>query len=574
MRRQLKRKIAILGLCLTLISGMTACGEPKNKENANVSEVKESFTEAEGAFESNGASENTFEKTRNIDKESASQGMESEGESEKESKKESAEGNEEENAGGTSGGTVDGTSGGTSGGADSNFANKILGNYEILGSRYDIYKNAYRTGDTAGFSEDQLTFYMNMKQCLDEANSKGTKVEKEKAVHDWMILNCEYDKENYYNGTIPWNAYKPEGVFIDKKVVCNGYALAFQLCMDILGIESKIVVGRASNDDHAWNIVKMDDGCWYHVDVTWDDPGSDREIKLNNTFFNVTDDYMRNYGRHSFQINETCNATQYGYWECFERETLHVYSKDELYTGIINWINSGKYEGIVAMEHNCSEYDSYEKVYDFNRVCKATNKDLIYRFDIVYEEEGRTYFPNGCGYAKFSVSFGDNEEVVKYISSHEEYGRYIQEFSAADNACRIFNFYLDPELLNHNDFSLTFVKTKAVKAVQYVNEEYLPGEDTYHIYMAFDYNNDTLYTMDQLKARFDEYYNKGTGTYTINYYAGLSGDTDSSIINTIKPYLKEKYGVERYHSPNEKINWYVERNYEMDQTYTIDVSIK
>ena len=92
--------------------------------------------------------------------------------------------------------------------------------------------------------------------------------------------------------------------------------------------------------------------------------------------------------------------------------------------------------------------------------------------------------------------------------------------------------------------------------------------------MSFDYDDDTICTMDALKAKFDECYNSGAGNYSINYYAGLSGDTEMSIINTIKPYLSEKYGVNAYHSYNEKIYWYVERNYGMDQTYTISVIVK
>ena len=177
---------------------------------------------------------------------------------------------------------------------------KIFSNYETLGSRYDKYKNAYKTGNTSGLSTEEATFYKNLKECLDQANSKSTRIDKEKAVHDWIILHCEYDEENYYNNTIPWASFNPEGVFIEGTAVCNGYALAFQLCMEILGIESKIVVGTASFNYHAWNVVKMDDGCWYHVDVTWDDPVPDRKGGINYQYFNITDSYMRSYGKHNF----------------------------------------------------------------------------------------------------------------------------------------------------------------------------------------------------------------------------------------------------------------------------------
>ena len=41
--------------------------------------------------------------------------------------------------------------------------------------------------------------------------------------------------------------------------------------MDMLGIENYTISGKAGNDQHIWNVVKIN-GDWYQVDVTWDDP--------------------------------------------------------------------------------------------------------------------------------------------------------------------------------------------------------------------------------------------------------------------------------------------------------------
>ena len=80
--------------------------------------------------------------------------------------------------------------------------------------------------------------------------------EKIKAVHDHIILNCEYDL--FTNG--PYNC------LYEGKACCNGYALAFQMMMDACNIECRYV----ANNSHAWNAVYLDNA-WYNIDVTWDD---------------------------------------------------------------------------------------------------------------------------------------------------------------------------------------------------------------------------------------------------------------------------------------------------------------
>jgi len=60
--------------------------------------------------------------------------------------------------------------------------------------------------------------------------------------------------------------------------VCEGYAEAFKVLCDAVGIPCVLVDGdsKTSLDDtpgaHMWNCVQMEDGNWYGVDVTWNDP--------------------------------------------------------------------------------------------------------------------------------------------------------------------------------------------------------------------------------------------------------------------------------------------------------------
>ena len=92
-----------------------------------------------------------------------------------------------------------------------------------------------------------------------------------KFVHDYLVDNIVYDKTNDPNNS---DIY---GALVKGVAVCEGYANAFKHVMDKIGIPCVVVCGEGITDDgdsesHAWNYVMMDDGNWYAVDVTWDDP--------------------------------------------------------------------------------------------------------------------------------------------------------------------------------------------------------------------------------------------------------------------------------------------------------------
>jgi hypothetical protein len=103
--------------------------------------------------------------------------------------------------------------------------------------------------------------------------------EKVKAVHDWLVKNVKYDYDNYLSGTIPYSSYRIEGAMLEGKAVCQGYAEAFELFMNVLGIPCELISGTGNNGsgtwvNHAWNKVYLD-GRWYYIDTTWDDPVPD-----------------------------------------------------------------------------------------------------------------------------------------------------------------------------------------------------------------------------------------------------------------------------------------------------------
>ena len=89
---------------------------------------------------------------------------------------------------------------------------------------------------------------------------------KMKQIHDYICAKCVYKE-----GTYAHSAY---GTFYNGKVVCEGYAKAFKILCNRMGLTCVLgsgTVHKTSSDGaHMWNYVLLDGG-WYMVDVTWDD---------------------------------------------------------------------------------------------------------------------------------------------------------------------------------------------------------------------------------------------------------------------------------------------------------------
>lgn len=130
-----------------------------------------------------------------------------------------------------------------------------------------------------------------------------------KALHDYLVLNCAYDYDNYLRNTIPSESYTAAGALLEGTAVCSGYAKAYQLLMQEAGIPCEYVIGYAGGG-HAWNVVQIG-GAWYHVDTTWDDPVPDKAGYVRYDYFLKSDSYMRRNRHTSWTASHTCTSTRY-----------------------------------------------------------------------------------------------------------------------------------------------------------------------------------------------------------------------------------------------------------------------
>lgn len=133
-------------------------------------------------------------------------------------------------------------------------------------------------------------------------------LELQEYTHDYLIDLCEYDydalEENEddsikLKSTDTYLAGSAYGALVKHKAVCAGYAKAYQLLLNRLGVDCVYVSGRGVDENgdfierygasnHAWNAV-YDGAAWSMTDPTWDDV---EQTEYRHHYFNLSIEEM------------------------------------------------------------------------------------------------------------------------------------------------------------------------------------------------------------------------------------------------------------------------------------------
>lgn len=173
----------------------------------------------------------------------------------------------------------------------------MKGNHYLSGHMSRIQFNTSSLGDdhriefTASYlsTRDQEAFVdLEVERIANQIIRAGmTDFQKVKAINDYIVLNTEYST-SLGAGVSQHSAY---AVLKEGKGVCSGYALAALRLMERAGVEAQYITGRAGDENHGWNLVRVD-GQWYHLDTTWNDPTPNRPGVVSYEYFLVPDNYI------------------------------------------------------------------------------------------------------------------------------------------------------------------------------------------------------------------------------------------------------------------------------------------
>ncbi len=241
---------------------------------------------------------------------------------------------------------------------------------------------SYKNDDiTLSSISDQSSMSKAIDDILAQVKPGMSDVEKILAVHDYIVLNYEYD--------LTYSIYDDEEFFRNKRGVCQAYTMAFGAIMDELNIKWEYVISDAM--DHAWNMVYLD-GEWYHVDVTWDDPVNDTYGYVRHEFLLLSDDAISDdaHEHHDWETGDywesqsVLRATSTKYDDYF---WSYIYEPMQYYNGswylCSDWWNENIPQGLSKYDFSTGDFETLinediRKVNIYNNYIYFLCEDIVY----------------------------------------------------------------------------------------------------------------------------------------------------------------------------------------------------
>ncbi len=300
----------------------------------------------------------------------------------------------------------------------------IEGEYEIIDT--SAISDAYLTGKSDALSEEDKETLALASEVLDQIIREDMSVfEKEKAVYDWMYENIAMDSSGsraVVTGS-PLDPSRPNGVLKSKNAICVGYATTFRLFVNMLGMECHI----PHNDFHSWDLVKLDDDCWYHVDIYYDVTS---ETPYAN--FNMDDAACMEGHDYPSSVLPQAVGTLYTAPNQFSRELKSIYKIPE---AIRDDVAEGKTSLFYSFEKNPAEGELSAVDYIMPPVEYALSDEkttVSSSFTWYMGEEGNyvlgiymTMYSDDYAYSGDS----DSEAVQKMAEAYEKaFGRTVGEY--------------------------------------------------------------------------------------------------------------------------------------------------
>ena len=296
------------------------------------------------------------------------------------------------------------------------------------------------------------------------AKTKGMNdFEKALYVHDYIILNCEYDldllnlikADGTLDGEVYSERYTEYSVLVNGTGICGSYALAYRAVMNACGVECLYLSSKAMN--HAWNMIKLD-GKWYHVDCCWDDPTPDRYGEARRTYFLRTDDEIMELNHYSWTPNEyKATSSKYSAMpryadtaQKYENGSWYFLESGSLYKTDSCGNNRSLVSPVTATTFDVEDgeiYYSYGRgIYDLNEKSGASTLSYYLPDNVSGTSREYTYLRN---------LYVDGDSVTTYRGIYQE-----NEYEYIKNTQENILGTVDGIKLNHSSLTLGFLETQ------------------------------------------------------------------------------------------------------------------
>lgn len=237
--------------------------------------------------------------------------------------------------------------------------------------------------------ELSLTYTMNEKEVeemneslrkvtsliVDQASILDSDIKKVQYVYDYII-----DHTNYVENAE--NSQNILSVLINNESVCAGYARTMKYLLDLLDIESCVLIGKSKNEYHATLMARIDNH-YYYFDPTWGDPIIDKHNQdkynpnMRYTYFAMSDEDLNLYFDANYpEIIQKSTSNQANY---FIQNDLVIDSTSEF----IDLLKDDKYNE--SLIFRCSDKSLFDDIISSlsndQEIAKIINSSYTFQYD-------------------------------------------------------------------------------------------------------------------------------------------------------------------------------------------------
>lgn len=244
-------------------------------------------------------------------------------------------------------------------------------------------------------------------------------------IHDYISTHTTYYSDAFSGDadSVDKYSYNAYGCLVNGVAVCQGMSDSFILLCKKVGIEASLV--SSSEMNHAWNLVKLGEN-YYHLDITWDDSGSEAGIGFDgenfidvkgfasHKYFLKSDEQMLSLEHYSWEdtFSAADNATYNNYY--WDNVYSHIYFIDGFQYFIKNSklikrnADTGEEKILYTIANSKFSVDGTNYVWNSKNAVLSYNysdkfllmnlSDGVYAYNIVSDEITKVFDYSGNGY--------------------------------------------------------------------------------------------------------------------------------------------------------------------------------